>query len=180
MCVKMNLPNKLTVLRVILIVPFVGLMMIETPMCQLGAALVFGLASVTDWLDGWYARKHHLVTDFGKLMDPMADKLLVMAALIGLVAQGRAPWLCAMVLLGREFVISGFRLVAASKGVVIAADTLGKYKTASQMVGLGLMLGGGWWAALTVPGEILLWLSVVLSVVSCAQYIFKNREVVGE
>ena len=140
----MNLPNKLTLLRMALVPVFVALLMAPGPAFQLAAALVFALASATDWFDGWYARRHHMVTDFGKLMDPMADKLLVMAALVGLLAQGRAPWLAVMVLLGREFIISGIRLVAAAKGEVIAAGLSGKLKTVSQMLGLILLLAGGW------------------------------------
>lgn len=173
----MNLPNKLTIFRVALIPVFVALMMMEGPAFQLAAALVFALASATDWFDGWYARRHHMVTDFGKLMDPMADKLLVMAALIGLLAQGRAPWLAVMVLLGREFVISGIRLVAAAKGEVIAAGLTGKLKTITQMVGLALMLAGGYFPWMLMPGEILIWISVALSIWSCAEYIAKNKGV---
>ena len=139
----MNLPNKLTLLRMALVPVFVALLMAPGPAFQLAAALVFALASATDWFDGWYARRHHMVTDFGKLMDPMADKLLVMAALVGLLAQGRAPWLAVMVLLGREFIISGIRLVAAAKGEVIAAGLSGKLKTVSQMLGLILLPAKG-------------------------------------
>lgn len=173
----MNLPNKLTLLRMALVPVFVALLMAPGPAFQLAAALVFALASATDWFDGWYARRHHMVTDFGKLMDPMADKLLVMAALVGLLAQGRAPWLAVMVLLGREFIISGIRLVAAAKGEVIAAGLSGKLKTVSQMLGLILLLAGGWTPWMAAAGEVLLWLSVVLSVWSCAEYIVKNKGV---
>ena len=174
----MNLPNRLTILRVALIPAFVALCMIETELTQVLAALTFILASVTDWMDGWYARKYSQETDFGKLMDPMADKLLVMAALIALVAQGRAPWLAAMVILAREFVISGIRLVATAQGRVIAADKLGKYKTALQMLAIPMLilspLLGAWCA---VGGEIALWASVALAVASCVHYIVANREV---
>ncbi len=173
----MNLPNKLTLLRMALVPVFVALLMAPGPVFQLAAALVFALASATDWFDGWYARRHHMVTDFGKLMDPMADKLLVMAALVGLLAQGRAPWLAVMMLLGREFIISGIRLVAAAKGEVIAAGLSGKLKTVSQMLGLILLLAGGWTPWMAVAGEVLLWVSVGLSVWSCAEYIVKNKGV---
>jgi CDP-diacylglycerol--glycerol-3-phosphate 3-phosphatidyltransferase len=174
----MNLPNRLTILRVILIPAFVALLAFETPLMQALAALAFVIASLTDLMDGWYARRHGQETDFGKLMDPMADKLLVMSALILLVAQGRAPWLAAMVILAREFVISGIRLVAAAKGRVIAADKLGKYKTALQMLAITMLVLGpalGLWCA--QGGELLLWASMALSVVSCVQYIVKNKEV---
>ena len=174
----MNLPNRLTLLRVLLIPVFIALVMAGSPLMQTLAALAFILASLTDWMDGWYARKHGQETDFGKLMDPMADKLLVMSALVALVAQGRAPWLAAIVILAREFIISGIRLVATAQGRVIAADRLGKYKTALQMVALPMLILGevlGAWCA--EGGEILLWASVLLSVASCAQYIVKNKEV---
>lgn len=174
----MNLPNRLTLLRVLLIPVFIALVMMDSPLAQALAALAFVVASLTDWMDGWYARKHGQETDFGKLMDPMADKLLVMSALVALVAQGRAPWLAAIVILAREFIISGIRLVATAQGRVIAADRLGKYKTALQMVALPMLILGqvlGAWCA--EGGEILLWASVLLSVASCAQYIAKNKEV---
>ncbi len=136
------------------------------------------MASVTDWMDGWYARKHRQETDFGKLMDPMAETLLVRAALVALVAEGRAPWLAAMLILAREFVISGVRLVATAQGRVIAADKLGKYKTALQMLAIPMLilspLLGDW---CRVGGEIVLWASVALAVASCVQYIVRNREV---
>jgi CDP-diacylglycerol--glycerol-3-phosphate 3-phosphatidyltransferase len=174
----MNLPNRLTILRVMLIPAFVALLSVNTPLMQVLAALSFAIASLTDWMDGWYARRHGQETDFGRLMDPMADKLLVMAALILLVAQGRAPWLAAMIILAREFVISGIRLVATAKGRVIAADRWGKYKTALQMVAIPMLVLapvlGAWCAQ---AGEALLWGSVALSVASCVFYILRNKEV---
>lgn len=176
----MNLPNKLTLMRMLLVPVFVALLMVEEPVYQLIAALVFALASVTDFFDGWYARKHNMITDFGKLLDPMADKLLVMAALIGLMAQGRVHWLAVMVLLGREFIISSIRLVAAAKGHVIAAGISGKIKTIVQMVGLGITVGGGFFSWMTLPGQILVWVSVALSVWSCGEYIWKNKGVFSE
>ncbi len=174
----MNLPNRLTILRILLIPAFIWLLTVKTPLMQVLAALTFVVASLTDLMDGWYARRHGQVTDFGKLMDPMADKLLVMSALVLLVAQGRAPWLAAMVILAREFVISGVRMVATANGRVIAADRLGKYKTALQMLAIPMLVLspalGAWCAQ---GGELLLWVSVALSVASCAQYIAKNKEV---
>ena len=130
----MNLPNKLTILRACMIPVFVVLAL-QTPFwAQIAAAIVFALASFTDYLDGHIARKYNLVTNFGKFMDPIADKLLVMSAFVVLVGQGRMPsWAC-IIVLGREFVISGFRLVAADAGRVIAAGPLGKIKTVSQFV----------------------------------------------
>lgn len=173
----MNLPNKLTMIRILLVPVFVGLMAVDQPTYQLAAAAVFLIASVTDWFDGWYARRHNMVTDFGKLMDPMADKLLVMAALIALLEFRSVSWLAVMVLLGREFVVSGIRLVAAAKGSVIAAGAVGKFKTASQMAGLLLLLAGGYFSWMVIPGEVLIWISVGLSVYSLVEYIIKNKEV---
>ncbi len=175
----MNLPNKLTLMRVVMIPVMVALLMTNQAICQIAAAAVFALASLTDWFDGYYARKHGMITDFGKLMDPMADKLLVMAALVGLLAQGRAHWLAVMVLLGREFIVSGVRLVAASKGAVVAADAVGKWKTACQMVALTMILLGGFGplSLLAQAGQWLLFVSVVLSIWSCAQYVIRNWEV---
>ena len=130
----MNLPNKLTLLRVAMIPVFVILAVHETLWTQLGAAAVFAAACLTDYLDGHIARSQNIVTNFGKFADPIADKILVMAALVVLVEQGRMPaWVC-IVMLAREFAISGFRLVAVTSGKVIAAGKLGKLKTVTQMV----------------------------------------------
>lgn len=175
--VGINLPNKLTMLRIWLIVPFVGLVAADSPVCYLLSAIIFAIASLTDLFDGWYARKHNMVTDFGKLMDPIADKLLVMAALVVLVARDIAPWLASIVLFAREYIISGVRLVAASKGVVIAADKYGKLKTFTQMLGIVCYLLGGWTPGYTLMGEILIWISVALSVLSLIGYVKNNKEV---
>lgn len=174
----MNLPNKLTILRIILIPVFVALLSVQTPMMQLLAMVVFALASFTDFLDGFIARKNNLVTDFGKLMDPMADKLLVMAALVGLVAQGRAHYICAMILLAREFVIMSVRLVAANKGIVISADMLGKIKTVVQLIAILCILPT--FDIINQIGYWLLWASAAISVWSCVSYIIRNKEVFGE
>ena len=125
----MNLPNKLSMLRILMIPVFVILALMNAPAAQYAAVGVFVLAAITDALDGHIARKNGLVTNFGKFIDPIADKLLVMSALIVLVERGRMPgWVC-IVMLAREFAISGFRLVAAGTGKVIAAGILGKIKT---------------------------------------------------
>lgn len=174
----MNLPNKLTILRMILVPVFVALLMLtESGAMQLLAAAVFAAASLTDWLDGYLARKNGQVTDFGKLMDPMADKLLVMSALVGLVALGRASWLCTMILLAREFFISAVRLVAASRGIVIAAGMVGKAKTVTQMIAILLLLAAPSLPALELPGQIALWISAVLSAWSMIEYTVQNKEV---
>ncbi len=174
----MNLPNKLTLARMILIVPFVAAMMADAPVWQAVATLLFVVASLTDLLDGYLARARGQVTDFGKLMDPIADKLLVMAALVGLTAQGRAHALCVMIILGREFVISGIRSVAASKGVVIAAGPIGKVKAALQMVAIALVLLP-FSGPLAACGQLMLWLSAALALWSLIDYILRNKEVIA-
>ena len=170
----MNLPNKLTIFRVILVIPFVALMLNGY---DLWAVAVFIIASLTDLLDGKIARKYNLITDFGKFMDPLADKLLVCAAMICLVEMGRLPaW---MVIVIREFIISGFRLVASDNGVVIAASYWGKFKTTFQMlmiIVLILNLGG----VFDMIGLVLTWIALILTVVSLIDYLVKNKQVILE
>ncbi len=174
----MNLPNKLTVLRVCLVPVFVVLMLWDGlgDWSGYAAAAVFIIASITDWLDGYIARRDHLVTDFGKFMDPIADKLLVCSALICLVESGAlAAWIV-IVIIGREFIISGFRLVASDKGVVIAASYWGKFKTVSQMLMVILLildLGG----VFDVIADVLTAAAVILTVISLVDYMVKNRKV---
>lgn len=171
----MNLPNKLTVLRVCMVPVFVFLMLWNGlgSAGKYAAAAIFILASVTDWLDGYLARKYHLVTDFGKFMDPIADKLLVGSALICLVEKGAlAAWIVSIII-GREFIISGFRLVASDKGVVIAASYWGKFKTVFQMIMVILLildLGG----IVHTIAQITVWISLILTVVSLVDYLKKN------
>ena len=136
----MNLPNKLSMLRICMVPIFVIFALIDAQWAQIVALLLFCLASLTDMLDGQIARRHNLVTNFGKFIDPIADKLLVMSALVVLVGQNRMPsWVC-ILMLAREFAISGFRLVAANSGRVIAAGWLGKVKTVTQMAAVILLL----------------------------------------
>lgn len=130
----MNLPNKLSLLRVALIPVMVALMYPNTPVCNGLAAAVFALAALTDFLDGHIARKNHIVTDFGKFVDPVADKLLVLSALIMLIQQGLMPAWVTVVILARELCVDGLRMVAVTHGQVIAAGKLGKIKTVSQIV----------------------------------------------
>ena len=175
----MNLPNRLTVARVALVAVFVPLLMTEH---YLASVIVFIVASLTDLLDGYLARKNHLITNFGKFMDPIADKLLVLSALIGLCALVRIHYLIVLVSVAREIIISGIRMLAASKGNVIAAGVWGKLKTWTQMLGvIGRLLSlTDAFAFLYIPSEILLWASVVLSVWSCADYVYKAREVFSD
>ena len=172
----MNLPNKLTIFRVILVIPFVALMLNGY---DLWAVAVFIISSLTDLLDGKIARKYNLITDFGKFMDPLADKLLVCAAMICLVEMGRLPAWMVIVIISREFIISGFRLVASDNGVVIAASYWGKFKTTFQMlmiIVLILNLGG----VFDMIGLALTWIALILTVVSLIDYLVKNKQVILE
>lgn len=199
---KMNLPNKLTVFRVILIVPFILLLLgsshgwgfFQTLFGQDGylpeylALAVFIVASLTDMLDGKIARKYNLVTNFGKFMDPLADKLLVCAAMIVLVEMGRIPSWIVVIIISREFIISGFRLIASDKGVVIAASYWGKFKTTFQMIMICMMivqdcpffagLGGG--KAFAILTAIIMWVALALTVISLVDYIVKNKDVMKD
>ena len=182
---NMNLPNKLTLLRVLMIPIFMIFALLENGFCQFIALALFVLASLTDYLDGYTARKCNLVTDFGKFMDPIADKLLVMSAMVILVAQNRMPaWIC-VVMLAREFIISGFRLVAAGKGTVIAAGMTGKIKTVTQMAAIIMLFllsnatggGSGFFYFLS---NVVLYASAILSIVSCVEYVWNNRAVIAD
>ncbi|MDE6621126.1 MAG: CDP-diacylglycerol--glycerol-3-phosphate 3-phosphatidyltransferase [Lachnospiraceae bacterium] len=185
----MNLPNKLTVFRVILIIPFVLLMLGSHAqwgwfMAMFGGIVdyadytalgIFIAASLTDMLDGKIARKYNLVTNFGKFMDPLADKLLVCAAMICLIELDRIPAWIVIIVISREFIISGFRLVAADNRVVIAASYWGKFKTTFQMIMVCLMIANI--EALTVLTQIVMWIAVVLTIVSLVDYLVKNKGV---
>ena len=177
----MNLPNKLTILRVILIPFFVVFMLFDiTGAADKWIALViFCVASLTDMLDGKIARKYNLVTNFGKFMDPLADKLLVCTALICLTSMNRLNVIVVLVIIAREFIISGFRLVASDNGIVIAASYWGKFKTVSQMaliIVLIMDLGGVW----NVVGTVRTWVALLLTVVSLIDYIAKNKQVLTQ
>ena len=177
----MNLPNKLTVLRVIMVPFFVFFMLTDTG----GAAnkwialVIFCVASLTDMLDGKIARARNLVTNFGKFMDPLADKLLVCSAMICLITAGQlAAWIV-IIIIAREFIISGFRLVAADNGIVIAASYSGKFKTVSQMAMI-IVLIADFGGVFTVIGNVLIWVSLILTVVSLIDYVAKNIEVLTQ
>lgn len=180
----MNLPNKLTMFRVILIPFFVFFMLFRLFPADFHAAkyialIIFIVASLTDLLDGKIARKYNLVTNFGKFMDPLADKLLVCSAMICLVEKKQlAAWIV-IIIIAREFIISGFRLVASDNGIVIAASYWGKFKTVSQMaliIVLIMDLGGVW----NVVGTVLTWVALLLTVVSLIDYIAKNKQVLTQ
>lgn len=204
----MNLPNKLTLLRVILI-PFFIFFLLNNSFGKLGfwiALVIFCVASFTDFLDGQIARKYNLVTNFGKFMDPLADKLLVCSALICFIELGVLPAWMVIIIIAREFIISGFRLIASDNGVVIAASWWGKTKTVSQMIMIiyymafmGLAGEGDliYWNGLllchrysvlnsadlsswSLIGTGLAWLSLILTVVSLVDYLVKNKAVMKD
>ena len=183
----MNLPNKLTLLRVCMIPFFVIFARMSPFWAQCVAVGIYALACITDALDGHIARSRRLITDFGKFMDPIADKLLVMSALIVLTAQRRMPdWVC-ILMLAREFLVSGFRLVAVENGRVIAAGPLGKVKTVFQMlatIALMLLVPVEGQPLLGQAGEIfaraLMYVALVLTVVSGADYILRNKDCIRD
>ena len=177
----MNLPNKLTIFRVILIPFFVVCMLIPTiPFNNIIACVIFCVASFTDFLDGYLARRDGLVTNFGKFMDPLADKLLVGAALICLIETGQLPAWVVVIIISREFIISGFRLIASDNGVVIAASYWGKFKTVSQMVMVIVLILNIQLPIFQIIGTVLMWISVVLTIVSLIDYIIKNKDVLKD
>ncbi len=175
----MNLPNKLTMFRVILIPFFIVFLLVPiTPVDKWIALGIFIVASLTDLLDGYIARKYNLVTNFGKFMDPLADKLLVCSALICLIELDRIPSWMVIIIIAREFVISGFRLIASDNGVVIAASYWGKFKTTFQMIAVCLMIADI--EALAMVTLIVTWIAVILTVVSLVDYLIKNKDVMKE
>lgn len=175
----MNLPNKLTMFRVILIPFFVLFMLVDITNVDKWIALaIFIVASLTDLLDGKIARKYNLVTNFGKFMDPLADKLLVCSALICLVEMAKLPAWMVIIIIAREFIISGFRLIAADNGVVIAASYWGKFKTTFQMVMICLLIADI--EAIHVLTMIIMWIALLLTVISLIDYLVKNKAVMKE
>ena len=169
----MNTANKLTMLRVVMIPVFLLALYLEFPFDRLIALLIFVLASVTDFIDGYIARHYNQITDFGKFMDPLADKLLVISAMLWFVEVGQMPAWVLLIVIAREFAVSGLRMVAADRGVVIAAAWSGKIKTAATMVCFCLMM-------LPIPDALVTvcWIVVVLTTVySGVEYFIKNAEV---
>ena len=183
---KMNLPNKLTIFRVILIVPFLILLLggqagwfgDNTFVTDIIALVIFIIASLTDMIDGKIARKYHLITDFGKFMDPLADKLLVCSAMIALIEMNRIPAWIVIIIIAREFIISGFRLIASDNGVVIAASYWGKFKTTFQMIMICLMIANI--PQLQLLTAIVMWVALILTVVSLMDYLVKNKDVMKD
>lgn len=170
----MNLPNKLTVGRMIAVPFFVVLYILGY---NVAATIIFMAASGTDWLDGKIARKHNLVTNFGKIMDPLADKILVYSAFCIMVEIGTIPGWTLIVILAREFTIAGMRTVAASEGMVIAAGMSGKIKTVLQMVAVPLLILGDIHIAVTYAAQAFFWMSLIMTVYSGVEYVLKNKSV---
>ena len=178
----MNTPNKLTVARMI-IVPFLVVFLLS----GLGgdanryiSLILFVVARITDWFDGHRARKNNLVTNFGKVMDPLADKLLVCSAIICMIELNRLPAWFVIIIIEREFIISGFRLIAAENGIVIAANYWGKFKTVSQMIMIILLiLHFDTIPAFVILEQIFIWISLALTVISLMTYIWQNKSVLS-
>ena len=190
----MNLPNKITVSRVLLIPVFMVFMLVDFNLGDviiagtaiktghlIGAA-IFIIASITDWLDGYLARKNGLVTNMGKFLDPLADKLLVSAALIILVELGSAPSWIVIIIISREFAVTGLRLILAGEGEVVAAKMLGKIKMNAQIFAIVfLLLNNVFFEAIGVPfGMIMLYIALIFTVWSGFDYFYKNRKVLTE
>ena len=178
----MNLPNKLTLFRVVLI-PFFVFFLLAPYFEGYGnyiAVAIFIVASITDFLDGKIARKYNLVTNFGKFMDPLADKLLVCSALICLIQLELIPAWVVIIIIAREFIISGFRLVASDNGVVIAASYWGKFKTAFQMLTVIVLILNIPNKVFTILGTALIYVSLALTVISLFDYIAKNKDVLKD
>lgn len=178
----MNLPNKLTLFRVVLI-PFFVFFLLAPFFEGYGnyiAVAIFIVASLTDFLDGKIARKYNLVTNFGKFMDPLADKLLVCSAMICLISTGQLPAWIVIIIISREFIISGFRLIASDNGVVIAASYWGKFKTTFQMLMVIVLILNIKHPVFEVIGTVLIYVSLALTIISLIDYIIKNKDVLKD
>ena len=176
----MNTPNKLTIARMI-IVPFLVIFLLTGWGGEANRYIsltLFVVASVTDWFDGYLARKNNLVTNFGKFMDPLADKLLVCSAMICMIDLKRLPAWFVIIIIAREFIISGFRLIAAENGIVIAANYWGKFKTASQMIMIILLILH-FDGIFVILEQIFIWLSLALTIISLITYIWQNKSVLS-
>lgn len=171
----MNLPNKLTLLRILLVPVFIVFMYLNFQYARLIATLIFCVASFTDFLDGYLARKNNLVTNFGKFADPLADKILVCAALIMLASYGTIPAYGVIIIEAREFAVSGLRILAASDNITIAASKLGKFKTVSQLISMIVLLSNI--AKIQQFGILMFHFSVFMTIISGIDYFIKNKEV---
>ena len=175
----MNLPNKLTVLRMVLVPFFVATLLLSKTNDTLKwvALALFVIASLTDFADGYIARKYNLITNFGKFMDPLADKILTVSGMICLIELGRIPSWIVVIIVAREFIISGFRLIAAENGVVIAANYWGKFKTTFQMFMIILMIMNI--PQLQIVTNIVMWIALALTIISLVSYVRANKQVLA-
>ncbi|MDO5456441.1 MAG: CDP-diacylglycerol--glycerol-3-phosphate 3-phosphatidyltransferase [Eubacteriales bacterium] len=175
----MNLPNKLTVLRMVLVPFFVAFLLLSpgNESFKWIALVLFVVASLTDYFDGQIARKHNLITNFGKFMDPLADKILTISGMICLIELGRIPAWIVIIIVAREFIISGFRLIAAESGVVIAANYWGKFKTTFQMIMIILMIVN--LPQLQLITTIVMWIALALTIISLVTYINANKQLLA-
>lgn len=171
----MNTPNKLTLMRTLMVPIFVLCMYLDFNNSRIVATIIFAIASFTDFLDGYLARRDNLVTNFGKFADPLADKILVCSAMIMLVSSGEMPAWGVIIIIAREFTITGFRIIAASENITIAASPLGKFKTVTQLISNILLLTG--LSNLRPIGMGIFYLAVVFTVISGADYLIKNKKV---
>ncbi|MCR5331396.1 MAG: CDP-diacylglycerol--glycerol-3-phosphate 3-phosphatidyltransferase [Lachnospiraceae bacterium] len=172
----MNLPNKITVARFIMVPIFAVIFLIQLPWSNVVGLVVFLIACISDFFDGYLARKNNLVTDFGKLMDPLADKLLVCTALVCFIeVRDNFPAWCAILIIAREFIISGIRQLGAEKKIIIMASIWGKAKTVLQMITCILFILDYDHPAFTLAENIFMWLAAAMTVISLVDYIFKNR-----
>lgn len=195
----MNLPNKLTVGRIVLVPLLVAVMLIDFPLHHLAALIIFVIASLTDMFDGKIARKNNLVTDFGKFADPLADKILVLAALLCFVQNGYCDCVAVIIVLFREFSVTSIRLTAAAKGKVVAANIWGKVKTVTQMIAIiailvmqtvlelptiGVSIPDSTYKVLSIAflgaGEVLIWISTFFALLSGIIYIVQNKRFISE
>lgn len=177
-----NLPNRLTILRMVLVPAVMFFMLVSFPgenSSKLIAALIFILASVTDWLDGYLARKHNLVSNFGKVMDPLADKLLVTAVVICLVQQGVFPVWCAMIIFARDFLVTGMRVVAVAENISVAANMWGKVKTVIQMVAMvvAILFGTSEIVWLNMAAAVAVYTATVATLISGIKYVYDYRTI---
>ncbi len=192
----MNVPNQLTLARLVLTVIFVAVLTVEFPLSHSLALIIFVVAAVTDFLDGYLARKHNLITSFGKLMDPLADKVMMCAGFVMLTELHLIPAWVVVAILAREFLVTGLRLVASADGHVLAAEGLGKHKTTWQIITIIYFLVylasdeavfswlgfffGWWFTGVAVLGRILIAVSLILTVVSGLSYLWKNRKLLTD
>ena len=173
----MNLPNTITLIRIAMIPLIMLVLLLSIPGKYLIAAIIFVLASATDGIDGHIARSRNLVTTLGKFLDPLADKLLILATLICLLGLDKVGAVAIILILTRELMVTGLRAIAADKGVVIAASYFGKFKTVSQIISITYILLAGQFTVLPGwLGTVKLWIAVVITILSGADYFYKAKE----